>query len=78
MLSIKLDNNIENILLEKLNSINKIQDYIQNLIIEDLEDKVFENILKNSNKKNLFQKKIFLSYFPKKSGKNYPTSHSVR
>ena len=33
MLSIKLDNNIENILLEKLNSINKIQDYIQNLII---------------------------------------------
>ena len=51
MLSIKLDNNIENILLEKFNSINKIQDYIQNLIVEDLEDKVFENIIKNSNKK---------------------------
>ena len=57
MLSIKLDNNIENILLEKFNSINKIQDYIQNLIIEDLEDKVFENILKNSNKKEFVSKK---------------------
>jgi len=56
MLSIKLDNNIENILLEKFNSINKIQDYIQNLIVADLEDKVFENILKNSNKKEFVSK----------------------
>ncbi len=56
MLSIKLDNNIENILLEKFNSINKIQDYIQNLVIEDLEDKIFENILKNSNKKEFVSK----------------------
>ena len=56
MLSIKLDNNIENILLEKFNSINKIQVYIQNLIVADLEDKVFENILKNSNKKEFVSK----------------------
>ena len=56
MLSIKLDNNIENILLEKFNSMNKIQDYIQNLIAEDLEDKIFENILKNSNKKEFVSK----------------------
>jgi len=64
LLSIKLDNNIENILLEKFNSINKIQNYIQNLIVEDLEDKVFENILKNSNKKEFVSKKDIYKLFP--------------
>jgi len=64
MLSIKLDNNIEHILLEKFNSINKIQDYIQNLVIEDLEDKIFENILNNSNKKDFVSKKDIYKLFP--------------
>ena len=66
MLSIKLDNNIENILLEKFNSINKIQDYIQNLIVADLEDKVFENILKNSNKKEFVSKEDIFELLDKK------------
>ena len=64
ILSIKLDNNIESILLEKFNSINKIQDYIQNLIAEDLEDKIFENILKNSNKKEFVSKEDVFELFP--------------
>jgi len=66
MLSIKLDNNIENILLEKFNSMNKIQDYIQNLIAEDLEDKIFENILKNSNKKEFVSKESIFELLDKK------------
>ena len=66
MLSIKLDNNIEHILLEKFNSINKIQDYIQNLVIEDLKDKIFENILKNSNKKEFVSKESVFELLDKK------------
>jgi len=66
MLSIQLDNQLENMLFEKFNSISNIQDYIKSLIIEDLEDKKFENILKNSNQKEYIDKQQIFNLLEKK------------
>jgi len=57
MLSLQIqDKNIEETLLSQFQSVQKVQEYLYNLIIEDLEDKRFGNILKNNHKKELVDK----------------------
>jgi len=57
MLSIQIDNKeIEQTLKSQFKTPEKIKEYLNELIIEDLEDKRFANMVKDSHKKEYVSK----------------------
>ncbi len=57
MLTLEINNKeIEKSLLEKFKTVDEIKDYFYELIIEDLEDKRFGDILSKNDKSNFVKK----------------------
>lgn len=65
MLSIQIDNKeIEQILQSQFKTPEKINEYLNELIIEDLEDKRFASMVKESHKKEYVSRTDIYKLFP--------------